>query len=203
MDIISPSVTPKIINNAVTTAAVVGATLVGVAPAAATPNVLVVGANTITVTVAGNFVITLPTGCNGTAVSGVGGAVVTGTPVTLVPGVNTITVAMGGTNLFTVNLIVDNNLVTIPPIQTGYVTRLAVSNPTGGTANLMVQDVYTPDASNGNPTPTLQVKDRYPIIIISGDWIDINGHKISKHMGLLRVTSDTAGIKLGYVLELE
>jgi len=108
-----------------------------------------------------------------------------------------------GVGTITVNLVVDNNLVTIPPIQTGYVKRLSVSNPTAGTANLMVQDVYTPDVSNSNPTPTQQVKNRYPISITTTDWIDVNGHTISKHMGLLRITSDTAGVIVGYVLELQ
>jgi hypothetical protein len=108
-----------------------------------------------------------------------------------------------GVGTITVTLIVDNNLVTIPPIQIGYVKRLSVSNPTAGTANLMVQDVYTPDVSNANPTPTQQVKNRYPISITTTDWIDVNGHTISKHMGLLRITSDTAGVIVGYVLELQ
>jgi hypothetical protein len=201
MDIIQPSVSPKIINNAFTTAAVAGATIAnGTGTLAVSPMTLANGANTPTVTGAGNFVVTLPVGCNGTAVSGAVAAV-TGSPVTLVPGINTIVVV--GIGAITVNLVIDNDLVTIPRIQTGYVYRLAVNNPTGGPANLMLQDVYTPDVSNGNPTPTLQVKNRYPIYITAGDFIDINGHKISKHMGKLRITSDTAGIIVGYVLQLE
>jgi hypothetical protein len=201
MDIIQPSVSPKIINNAFTTAAVAGATIVnGTGTLAVSPMTLVIGANAPNVTGAGNFIVTLPAGCNGTAVSGLVAAV-TGSPVTLVPGINTIVVVGVGT--ITVTLIVDNNLVTIPPIQIGYVKRLSVSNPTAGTANLMVQDVYTPDVSNANPTPTQQVKNRYPISITTTDWIDVNGHTISKHMGLLRITSDTAGVIVGYVLELQ
>ena len=201
MDIIQPSVSPKIINNAFTTAAVAGATIVnGTGTLAVSPMTLVIGANAPNVTGAGNFIVTLPAGCNGTAVSGLVAAV-TGSPVTLVPGINTIVVVGVGT--ITVTLIVDNNLVTIPPIQIGYVKRLSVSNPTAGTANLMVQDVYTPDVSNANPTPTQQVKNRYPISITTTDWIDINGHTISKHMGLLRITSDTAGVIVGYVLQLQ
>jgi hypothetical protein len=97
----------------------------------------------------------------------------------------------------------DNDLATIPPIQTGYLKRLTISNPTAGTANLMVQDVYTPDSSVGNPAPVPVVKDRYPIMITANDWIDINGHTISKHLGALRITSDTALVVVGYVLELE
>lgn len=96
-----------------------------------------------------------------------------------------------------------NVLATIPPIQTGYLKRLAVSNPTAGVANLMVQDAYTPDSSVGNPTPTPVVKDRYPIMITANDFIDINGHTISKHLGALQITSDTAGVIVGYDLELE
>jgi len=201
MDIIQPSVSPKIINNAFTTAAVAGATIVnGTGTLAVSPMTLVIGANAPNVTGAGKFIVTLPAGCNGTAVSGLVAAV-TGSPVTLVHGINTIVVVGVGT--ITVTLIVDNNLVTIPPIQIGYVKRLSVSNPTAGTANLMVQDVYTPDVSNANPTPTQQVKNRYPISITTTDWIDVNGHTISKHMGLLRITSDTAGVIVGYVLELQ
>lgn len=202
MDIIQPSVSPKIINNAFTTAAVVGATIKNgtAGTLAVSPMTLTNGANTPTVTGAGDFIITLPLGCNGTAVSGLVAAV-TGSPVTLVPGANIIVVVGVGT--ITLNLIVDNDLVNIPHIQTGYVVRLAVNNPTAGAANLMVQDVYTPDVSNANPVPTLQVKDRYPVYITGSDFIDINGHKISKHMGLLRITSDTAGVIVGYNLELE
>jgi hypothetical protein len=202
MDIIQPSVSPKIINKAFTTVAAVAASIAnGTGTLFASPTVLTTtGANTINVTGAGNFVVTLPVGCNGVALSGPI-ATVTGSPVALIPGINTIVVV--GVGNIAITLMVDNDLVTIPPIQTGYVTRLAVSNPTVGTANLMVRDVYTPDASHANPIPTLQVKDRYPISITTTDFIDINGHKISKHMGLLRVSSDTAGVIIGYLLELE
>ncbi|MGA2160519.1 MAG: hypothetical protein ABSG90_15055, partial [Dehalococcoidia bacterium] len=140
MDIIQPSVTPKIINNAFTAVAAVGATIAnGTGTLAVSPLTLTTtGPNTANVTGAGNFIVTLPVGCNGIALSGAI-AVVTGSPKALVPGPNTIDVV--GIGNITITLIVDNNLVTIPPIQIGYVKRLSVSNPTAGTANLMVQDV--------------------------------------------------------------
>ena len=96
-----------------------------------------------------------------------------------------------------------NSLIIIPNIQTGYVKRATIQNPAGAPCNLMIQDVYTPDISVNNPTPTLTTKDRYPITVPAGGWLDINGHTISKHMGTLQVTSDTASVVFGYTLELE
>jgi hypothetical protein len=201
MDIISPSVSPKVINNTRTLLPSAGsATLTnGSGTATGSPITLNLGANTVAITGAGSFTVVLPAGFSGVAASST--AAVTGNPVALVAGTQTINVVGIGNIIVTIGF--DTDLVSIPKIQTGYTYRLTASNPTGATANLMVKDVYTPDSSVGNPTPTLVVKNRYPMAIIATDWIDVNGHKISKHMGLLRVTSDTVGVILGYLLQLE
>lgn len=201
MDIISPSVSPKIINNAVYMAAAVGASIAdGVAGTiAASPQALVTGANIVPVTGAGDLVVTVPANCIGTAVSGI--AAVTGSPVLLIPGPNTIVIVGVGAIAITISVI--NLLVTIPKIQTGYLKRLAINNPTAGTANLMVVDTYTPDSSQGNSIPVPVLKFRYPIMITKNDEIDIDGHTISKHMGMLAIACDTPLISIGYVLSLE
>lgn len=203
MDIISPSVSPKIINNTIVTAAAVGATLVnGTGTATGSPITLVTGANTIPITGAGNFTITLPANCIGEAISAT--ATVTGGPVELIPGANIIDVGAAGLpGVIIVNVIVINPAVSIPGIQTGYVKRLAINNPNATPANLFTADIYTPDSSVGDPSPVETIKLRYPVYITATDWIDIDGHTISKHMGSLAFACDTPNVVVGYVLELQ
>jgi hypothetical protein len=200
MDIIQPSVSPKIINNAAVMAAAVGASIANGTGTLLAPGALVTGANAPVVTGAGNFLVTIPANCIGTAISGPV-AVVTGSPVLLNPGVNTIAVV--GVGVITVIVSVVNILVTIPGIQTGYLKRLAINNTAAIPANLITADVYTPDSSNGNPNPVETIKLRYPVYITASDWIDIDGHTISKHMGTLAIVCDTPGVIVGYVLSLE
>jgi hypothetical protein len=83
------------------------------------------------------------------------------------------------------------------------VKRLAVNNPSAKPANLALADIYTPDPSYYNPIPVVVIRPRYPLYITATDWIDIDGHTISKHMGMLVVICDTANIVGSYVLELE
>lgn len=71
----------------------------GTGTATGSPITLVRGDNTVAVTVAGNFIVNLPTGNAGRAQSGTGAGsgTVTGSPVTLAAGNTTITVPVGGT----------------------------------------------------------------------------------------------------------
>ena len=202
MDIISPSVSPKIINNAATMATVAGATLTnGSGTATGSPiTLLTAGPNTITITGAGSFTVVLPAGCSAIVTSG-SGATVTDSPQTLVPGSNTVNVT--GTGTIFVDLLVDNDLVSIPPSQVGYVKRLSINNQTAFTATLILKDVYTPDSSNSNPNPVQVVKSRYNISVPSGAFVDVDGHTISKHMGELRMSCDNNLVVPSYVLELE
>jgi hypothetical protein len=107
-------------------------------------------------------------------------------------------------NAVTLAAIANVLVAAIPGIQVGYLKRLAVSNPTGALATLMVQDKYSLDSSAGLPVPpATTTKDRYPLIVPAGKMVDINGHTISKHMGSLQITSDVAGVIASYVLQLE
>jgi hypothetical protein len=201
MDIISPSVSPKIINNSAIMASPAGASTFvnGTGTATGSPITLATGSTVVVITGAGNFTVTLAANCVGIVLSGT--AAVTGSPLFLEPGANTVVVV--GTGNIVVELFVVNPLVSIPGIQTGYVKRLAVNNPTGGAANLYTADIYTPNSSQNNPTPIQTIKLRYPIYITAADWIDVNGHTISKHMGMLAILCDTPGVIVGYDLELQ
>ncbi|MDO8619395.1 MAG: hypothetical protein Q7R49_05650, partial [Candidatus Daviesbacteria bacterium] len=74
----------------------------GTGTATGSPITLVPGANTPTITVAGTFVVNLPVGVTGTAVTD--GWTVTGSPVALVAGNNTVTVQVGGVGTITVTV---------------------------------------------------------------------------------------------------
>jgi hypothetical protein len=103
----------------------------------------------------------------------------------------------------------DNALVTIPRIQTGYLTQFTASNPSASAANLMIEDEYTPDSSNGNPSPTLVTKNCFPVVVppavggVNGYIVIDYGHPLSKHMGSLAILSDTANVIVSYLLKLE
>jgi hypothetical protein len=105
---------------------------------------------------------------------------------------DSVTLAMG-----------DNVVEQIPPIRVGYVTRLAVYNPGLVACVITLIDSFLPDSSNGNPTPTMETEPRYTMVVPAGDFIDLNGHKLSKHLGLLNINASVAGVIASYVLELE
>ena len=96
----------------------------------------------------------------------------------------------------------DNDLVVIPGNMVGMLKRLAVHNPTAAERTITVRDSFTSSASAGVPIPTTINRDRYRLVVPPGDWIDLNGQDISKHLGLLRVNSDVTGPIFSYVLEL-
>ena len=108
----------------------------------ATPTALVAGANTVTVTQAGTFVIWLPSIHTGTAASGT--ATVTGSPVSLVGGNNTITVVGTGTITITcTDQVVDRSTNALLCSVTGSPTW---SNQ-GRTLNGTTQYLTTPHSS--------------------------------------------------------
>jgi len=95
-----------------------GATMTdGTGTCTGSPITLTSGANTVTVTVAGTFLIELDYGTVGTAASGTG--TVNGSPVTLREGVNTITVPGGGTGDITVTVQLQNTQTRITDTVTG------------------------------------------------------------------------------------
>jgi hypothetical protein len=97
----------------------------------------------------------------------------------------------------------DNVQVSIPPIKIGYVTRLALYNPGLVASLITLIDSFLPDSSNGNPSPTTVPEPRYAVLVPAGDFIDIDGHKLSKHLGLLNLNASVAGVIASYILELE
>ena len=96
----------------------------------------------------------------------------------------------------------DNDLVAVPGNMVGMLKRLAVHNPTAAERTIIVRDSFISSASAGVPIPTTISRDRYRLVIPPGDWVDLNGQDISRHLGLLRVNSDVAGPIFSYVLEL-
>ena len=92
----------------------------GTGIATGSPVTLVIGANTPTITQAGNFVINLKHGVTGTAATG--GWTVATSPVSLVSGNNTITVSAGGSGTITITL-----------ASTGAVGYAQVFEQSGGT----------------------------------------------------------------------
>ena len=78
----------------------------------ATPISLLIGSNTITVTRDGTFIVTLPAGIDGTAISGT--CAVTGSPQALSAGANTVIIT--GTGVFTITLtcLAQQTVVMIP-----------------------------------------------------------------------------------------
>ena len=77
---------------------------------------LALGANTVTTTTKGTFIINVPSGSAGTVASA--GATVTGSPVTLVPGPNTITTTTTGTITVTITVAATAEAIEIPGIRT-------------------------------------------------------------------------------------
>jgi hypothetical protein len=93
MDIISPSITRKTINDAFITPQISGGQIANgvVGTITSSPTALVVGSNTITCTHIGDLAVTLPVGTVATVISG-NVALVTGSPLSLVAGTTTITI---------------------------------------------------------------------------------------------------------------
>jgi hypothetical protein len=84
----------------------------------------------------------------------------------------------------------------------GYVMRLGLYNP-GANAVVVLKDSFTPDSSNGVPTPTIQTPSRYTASVPPGDFVDIDGKVLSKHLGLLNINSTVAGVIASFILELK
>ena len=92
-----------------------------------TPLVLVEGANTVTITGTGTFLVELVKGTEGTAITDADllGAVVTSSPVDLVYGVSTITVTQAGTDEFTITVNLVNTQTAITDTLIGTVFDLS------------------------------------------------------------------------------
>ena len=105
-----------------------------------TPLVLVEGANTVTITGTGTFLVELVKGTEGTAVTDADllGAIVTSSPVDLRYGVNTITVTMAGTNEFTITVNLVNTQTAITGTLIGTVFDLSALAVTFGMSTMML-----------------------------------------------------------------
>jgi hypothetical protein len=99
------------------TGIILGATLNnGTGVATGAPNTLALGANTITTTTKGTFIVNVPSGSGGTVATA--GATVSGSPVTLAPGSNVITTTTTGTITVTITVTATAEVIEVPQLRT-------------------------------------------------------------------------------------
>ena len=108
-----------------------------------TPLVLVEGANTVTITGTGTFLVELVKGTEGTAVTDADllGAVVTSSPVDLRYGLNTITVTQAGTDEFTITVNLVNTQTAITDTLIGTVFDLSDLAAIFGLSTMMMSGI--------------------------------------------------------------
>jgi hypothetical protein len=104
---------------------------------------------------------------------------------------------------------VDNDVLTIPKRFVGLLKGLRIINADAGNARtLTVKDVFTPDASAGNASPSSQVVSRYKkVAAVSSDFgiTTDEGDCICKLLGTFRLSLDVADadVSVAYTIELE
>jgi hypothetical protein len=104
---------------------------------------------------------------------------------------------------------VDNDVLTIPKRFVGLLKGLRIINADGGNARtLTVKDVFTPDASAGNASPSSQVMSRYKkVAAVSSDFgiTTDEGDCICKLLGAFRLSLDVADadVSVAYTIELQ
>ena len=104
---------------------------------------------------------------------------------------------------------VDNDVLTIPKRFVGLLKGLRIINADAGNARtLTVKDVFTPDASAGNASPSSQVVSRYrKVAAMSSDFgiTTDEGDCICKLLGAFRLSLDVADadVSVAYTIELQ
>jgi hypothetical protein len=104
---------------------------------------------------------------------------------------------------------VDNDVLTIPKRFVGLLKGLRIINADAGNARtLTVKDVFTPDASAGNASPSSQVVSRYrKVAAVSSDFgiTTDEGDCICKLLGAFRLSLDVADadVSVAYTIELQ
>jgi hypothetical protein len=102
---------------------------------------------------------------------------------------------------------VDNSILTLPARFKGLVRRLRVRNDSGAQRTLNFNDMFTPDASAGAPTPGAQTVERWRMIIANAatETLDGTENPIFKLLNNFRVVTDvaSAAIIVTYTIELE
>ena len=104
---------------------------------------------------------------------------------------------------------VDNDVLTIPKRFVGLLKGLRIINADAGNARtLTVKDVFTPDASAGNASPSSQVVSRYrKVAAVSSDFgiTTDEGDCICKLLGTFRLSLDVADadVSVAYTIELQ
>jgi len=69
-------------------------------------------------------------------------------------------------------------LFSVPKQKLGKITKIEIDNATGNPVTVTIQDVYTPDASVGNSSPTEQTETKKVITVAA------NGHYESRDLDL-------------------
>jgi hypothetical protein len=73
------------------------------------------------------------------------------------------------------------------------VTSMTIDNKAGsGDRQITIQDIFTPDVTNGDSSPTEQTVNRYTFTALQGDVITLNEQDLKgvRCIGALKVVSD-------------
>lgn len=83
-------------------------------------------------------------------------------------------------------------LFTTPTIQKGRITNLSVDQQGSSTRLIKLIDTFTPDASAGTPSPTVQQKVRLQVTLVQGTVFtrDQNSLKDVECLGILEAVGD-------------
>jgi len=105
--------------------------------------------------------------------------------------------------------VADNDVLTIPKRFVGLLKGLRVINEDVANARtLTVKDVFTPDASTGNASPSSEVVSRYKKVAAAASDFGITtdeGDCICKLLGTFRLSLDVADadVSVAYTIELQ
>lgn len=83
-------------------------------------------------------------------------------------------------------------LFTTPEHQKGVMTSLNIDNQSAAACKLILQDVFTPDASVGTTSPTAQTIDRLQITVAIAQSLSIDKNSLEnvKMLGVAKVKGD-------------
>lgn len=79
-----------------------------------------------------------------------------------------------------------------PKHQTGKVTAINIDNQSAGARTLIFQDIFTPDASVGQTSPTEQTVVRLQITIAAGQSVSVDKNTLEdlRFLGTAKVVGD-------------
>ena len=99
----------------------------------------------------------------------------------------------------------DTTMLSIPNLFKGRLKRLTINNPTVSDVTLTFKDTFTPDVSNGVPSPVEVTRSLSQIMVRNVDSVDLPAQDeklMDDFYGVATVTSNVADVTVSYVMDL-